>query len=65
MENLEENVERELIFAVKNALHAQEYINFALNTVDKTDNKQLIQNTLNHVNKSLDMTKTSLYGFKE
>ena len=39
---------------------------FALvNTVEKNENKQLIQNTLNNINKSIDMTKTSFYGFKE
>ena len=57
------NIKRELNLAVKNALHAQEYIN--LNTVEKNENKQLIQNTLNNINKSVDMTKTSFYGFKE
>lgn len=46
------NIKRELNLAVKNALHANE-------------NKQLIQNTLNNINKSVDMTKTSFYGFKE
>lgn len=59
------NIKRELNMAVKNAMHAQEYINLALNTVEKNENKQLIQNTLNNINKSVDMTKTSLYGFKE
>ena len=59
------NIKRELNLAVKNALHAQEYINLALNTVEKNENKQLIQNTLNNINKSVDMTKTSFYGFKE
>ncbi|EGT3599960.1 hypothetical protein FT888_06930 [Clostridium perfringens] len=59
------NIKRELNFAVKNALHAQEYINLALNTVEKNENKQLIQNTLNNINKSVDMTKTSFYAFKE
>ena len=44
------NIKRELNLAVKNALHAQEYINLALNTVEKNENKQLIQNTLNNIN---------------
>ena len=43
------NIKRELNLAVKNALHAQEYINLALNTVEKNENKQLIQNTLNNI----------------
>ncbi|MBI6019773.1 hypothetical protein H8J79_02865 [Clostridium perfringens] len=59
------NIKRELNLAVKNAIHAQEYINLALNTVEKNENKQLIQNTLNNINKSVDMAKTSFYGFKE
>lgn len=59
------NIKRELNMAVKNAMHAQEYINLALNTVEKNENKQLIQNTLNNINKYVDMTKTSFYGFKE
>lgn len=59
------NIKRELNMAVKNAMHAQEYINLALNTVEKNENKQLIQNTLNNIKKSVDMTKTSFYGFKE
>ncbi|MDK0685180.1 hypothetical protein P5F08_03815 [Clostridium perfringens] len=59
------NIKRELNMAVKNAMHAQEYINLALNTVEKNENKQLIQNTLNNINKSVDMTKTSFYRFKE
>lgn len=58
------NIKRELNLAVKNALHAQEYINLALNTVEKNENKQIIQNTLNNINKSVDMIKTSFYGFK-
>ena len=53
------NIKRELNLAVKNALHAQEYINLALNTVEKNENKQLIQNTLNNINESVDMTKTT------
>lgn len=65
MGNSEKNVKKELNFAVRNALHAQEYIKFALNTVENINNRQLIQDTLNHVNKSLDMTKTSLYGLKK
>ncbi|EOT2959363.1 hypothetical protein QTJ04_00560 [Clostridium perfringens] len=59
------NIKRELNLALKNAIHAQEYINLALNTVEKNENKQLIQNTLNNINKSVDMTKTSFYVFKE
>ncbi|NGU67095.1 hypothetical protein [Clostridium perfringens] len=59
------NIKRELNMAVKNAMHAQEYINLALNTVEKIENKQLIQNTLNNINKSVDMTNTSADGFKE
>lgn len=59
------NIKRELNMAVKNAMHAQEYINLALNTVEKNENKQLIQNTLNNINKYVDMTKTLFYGFKE
>lgn len=58
------NIKRELNCAVKNVIHAQEYINLALSTVEKPDNKQLIQNTLNHINNSVDTTKTSFYGFK-
>ncbi|MGG5461764.1 hypothetical protein [Clostridium sp. B9] len=65
MGNSKVNIKRELNSAVKNVLHAQEYMNFALNTVEKNDNKQLIQNTLNQINNSLDSTKTSLYGFKK
>ncbi|EGT0000388.1 hypothetical protein I9Y31_002695 [Clostridium perfringens] len=65
MGNSNKNIKRELNLAVKNALHAQEYINLALNTVEKNENKQLIQNTLNNINKSVYMTKTSFYGFKE
>lgn len=65
MGNSKVNIKRELNSAVKNVLHAQEYMNFALNTVEKNDNKQLIQNTLNQINNSLDSTKTSLYGLKK
>ncbi|WP_300348811.1 hypothetical protein [Clostridium sp.] len=59
------NIKRELDLAMKNALHAQEYINLALNTVEKNDNRQLIQNTLNQINNSLELTKTSFYGYKD
>lgn len=65
MGNSKVNIKRQLNFAVKNALHAQEYMNFALNTVEKNENRQLIQNTLNQINNSLDSAKTSLYGFKK
>lgn len=65
MENSKVNIKRELDLAMKNALHAQEYINLALNTVEKNDNRQLIQNTLNQINNSLELTKTSFYGYKD
>ena len=54
------NIKRELNLAVKNALHAQEYINLALNTVEKNENKQLIQNTLNNINKSVKLHSMDL-----
>ncbi len=65
MGNSKVNIKRELDLAMKNALHAQEYINLALNTVEKNDNRQLIQNTLNQINNSLELTKTSFYGYKD
>lgn len=65
MENSKVSIKRELDLAMKNALHAQEYINLALNTVEKNDNRQLIQNTLNQINNSLELTKTSFYGYKD
>ena len=37
------NIKRELNMAVKNAMHAQEYINLALNTVEKMKTNNLFK----------------------
>ena len=39
--------------------------NDAIKTVEKEDNKQILQDTLANVNKALNITRTSTYGFKD
>ncbi|MBE6053161.1 MAG: hypothetical protein E7212_04470 [Clostridium sartagoforme] len=53
-----------LKLALNNVTHAQELLNAAIDTVENDDNKQLIQNTLANVNKALNATRTSTYGYK-
>ena len=59
------NAKDELKCALNNVVHAQELLNYALDTVEKDDNKQLLQDTLSNVNKALNTTRTSAYGFKD
>ena len=54
----------ELKLALTSITHAQELLNDAINTVEKNENKQLLQNTLSNVNKALNVTRTSTYGYK-
>ena len=58
-------LKNELNMAVKNVMHAKEYVDYAIDTVEKEENKQLLQNTLNNINKTLEVAKTSFYGFKK
>lgn len=53
----------ELQSALTDMIHAQELMNEALKSVEKEDNRQLIQNTLSSVDKAVDTTRTSAYGF--
>ena len=53
-----------LKLALSNVTHAQELLNDAIDTVENDDNKQLLQNTLANVNKALNATRTSTYGYK-
>lgn len=57
------NAKDELNEALSDMVHAQKLMNEALKTVEKEENRQLIQNTLNSVNNALDATRTSAYGF--
>lgn len=57
--------EDELKSALSDITHAQELLKTALTSVEITDNKQLLQNTLSSVNKALDFTRSSSYGFKD
>lgn len=59
------NAKEELKAALNDVLHAQALVLEALNTVEKSDNRQLIQDTLANVNEALQSTKTSTYGFKD
>lgn len=59
------NAKAELKSALSDISHAQELLKEALSSVEKNDNKQLIQNTLSSVNKALDFTRSSSYGFKD
>ena len=58
------NAKDELKKALSNINHAQELLNDAIDTVEKNENKQLLQNTLANVNKALNATRTSTYGYK-
>lgn len=58
------NAKDELILALNSITHAQELLHDAIDTVEKDENKQLIQNTLANVNKALNSTRTSTYGYK-
>lgn len=53
----------ELSLALTDMIHAQQLMQEALNCVEKDSNKQLVQNTLNSVNKALNATRTSAFGF--
>lgn len=53
----------ELQCALTDMLHAQELVQEALQSVEKEENRQLIQNTLSSVDKALDATRTTAYGF--
>lgn len=55
----------ELQAALNDMLHAQELVNEALQTVEKEENRQLIQNTISSVDKALDATRTTAYGFAD
>jgi len=54
----------ELREALSSINHAQELLNDAINTVEKEENRQLLQNTLANVNKAINATRTSTYGYK-
>ncbi|MCF0149611.1 MAG: hypothetical protein HUJ77_14600 [Clostridium sp.] len=54
----------ELREALTSINHAQEFLNDAINTVEKEENRQLLQNTLAKVNKAINATRTSTYGYK-
>ena len=58
------DVKGELKLALTSVTHAQELLHDAIDTVEKDDNKQLLQNTLANVNKALNATRTSTYGYK-
>ncbi len=58
------NAKDELKLALNNINHAQELLHDAINTVEKDENKQILQNTLASVNKALNVTRTSTYGYK-
>ncbi|MDO4535952.1 MAG: hypothetical protein Q4B63_09105 [Clostridium perfringens] len=51
--------------ALSDMIHAENLIKEALKTVEKKDNRQLIQNTLNSVSNALDATRTSTYSFND
>ncbi len=54
----------ELKEALSSINHAQELLNDAIDTVEKEENRQLLQNTLANVNKAINATRTSTYGYK-
>ncbi|GAA0757828.1 MULTISPECIES: hypothetical protein [Clostridium] len=59
------NAKDELKCALSDITHAQKLLHDAIKTVEKDDNKQLIQDTLANVNEALHATRTSTYGFKD
>lgn len=58
------NAKDELKKALSNINHAQELLNDAIDTVEQEENKQLLQNTLANVNKAVNITRTTAYGYK-
>ena len=58
------NAKDELKLALNSITHAQELLNDAIDSVEKNENKQILQNTLSNVNKALNATRTSTYGYK-
>ena len=58
------NAKDELKKALSNINHAQELLNDAIDTVEQEENKQLLQNTLANVNKAVNITRTTTYGYK-
>lgn len=59
------DIKRELKFALSDITHAQEVLHSAIKAVEREDNRQILQDTLSNVNKALNATRTSTYGFKE
>ena len=57
------NAKDELSEALSDMVHAQKLMDEALQTVEKEENRQHIQNTLSSVNNALNATRTSAYGF--
>lgn len=53
----------ELQAALTDMIHAQELLQEALETVEKEENRQLLQNTSSCVDKALNATRTTAYGF--
>lgn len=58
------NAKDELKKALSNINHAQELLNDSIDTVEQDENKQLLQNTLANVNKAVNITRTTAYGYK-
>ncbi len=59
------NPQFEVSQALSDMVHAETLIKEALKTTEKTENRQLIQNTLNSVKNALDNTRTSAYSFNK
>lgn len=59
------NAKDELKAALNDVLYAQALLHEAIDSVEKNENKQLLQDTLSNVNEALAATKTSAYGFKD
>lgn len=59
------NAKDELKSALTNITHAQELLHDSIKAVEKEENKQILQDALANVNKALNVTRTSTYGFKD
>lgn len=59
------NAKIELKYALADVTNAQDLLSKAIKSVEKDDNKQLLQDTLANVKQAVVATKTSYLGFKD
>jgi len=62
---MEKNAKQHVQDACEKLQHSSTCLSDAVNTVEKAENKQQIQNTLNQVQSALEAANTTLSNYKE